>query len=128
MSAERRLIEVGEIRAGDRLRIEQEGYTAGSHALSAAEWTASTDGDVPWQAQWGEAPIYLLDRPVNIPTRPYSLVVHPECVADGQVFVLEPLFSGKCGWYRYGEPASADDVREAIADGWRVVVGPEVIS
>lgn len=128
MSAERRKIEPSEIRKGDLIRVEQRGYDEAEHSLSAAESIAKRDGEVPSFLVWGDSDVYLLDRPVPLPTRLFSLVVPPAGQrATEQAFVLEPNLAGSI-WLREGRTVRKGDVMDALREGWVAIEGPEVLS
>lgn len=128
---ERRKIEPSEIREGDLIRVEQRGYEAGRHAYAAVEACAGRTGRLPAGFEWCDADVFLLDRPVVVPTRPYSLVVPPgEVRFTSSAYVLEPDRFGEndSRWYKSGETQSVDDVEAALRDGWVAIDGPEVLS
>lgn len=123
-------IEPSEIRKGDRVRMEQPGYDPEAHDHAAVEWIAKRDKYVPRGGVWTDSVICLLDRPVVLPTRPYSMVIPPEGLEEtGTSAVLVPYGSEDLAWMVVGEDHifTETDVRDLISKGWRVIEGPEVL-
>lgn len=126
--SERQRIKREDIRKGDLIRIEQVGYDEGIHGFYAVEWVASAGGQVPAAVSWADAHLYLLERPVVLPTRLYSLVVPPSAQRDLYVpYMLDDWDDEKQEWVQGGVAVDAERVENALRDGWIAIDGPEVL-
>lgn len=116
-------IDVNEIRIGDKIRVE---FAGGEH--TAVEYPARFTGDwgVPKDWNLGRGTYYLLERPVVVPTLPYSLLIPPKGERDGaSAYVLEPFY-GKLKWVdSSGFVVTEERVKERLAEGWVGVEGRE---
>ncbi|WP_300733740.1 hypothetical protein [Pseudomonas sp.] len=129
MSERAEIFELSHIREGDLIRIER---GEGLSSISAIEYVARERGDLPVgfsrtftaHAEAGRK-VFLLDRPIVLPTRPYSLVIPPpESQCSAYAVVLEPHVDALY-WRRGSRICSVADVLNLVTkENWRIIEGP----
>lgn len=133
MSEARELNNRADVRKGDVLRreyVKNDGPCVGATrdsetSATAVEYVAAFDEH--WLDPSKPGLLLLLDRPVILPTAPYSVIAPPiGRETTNYPKVLQPMDEGgQMGWFQGVNRIPDEDIGALLRKGWRIIESKE---